>query len=513
MDLPPATPPTLWEHPKNGSTYYFGQGDPPPGTTRGSLAEYQRHVRERMEEVQRKMREAEENVLRDREHLADRERAIANVALPLNHKTKGLAAFLELPAEHPTLQHGSPSPYTPGARVATHVEPPAPLSRPRRRQTPMHDAERKPAKPSLETLLRELQEDEEIEELTLVINQLAPKRSMPLEEVDLFARGDKFSSLGKVREYLQERHFDGRAARFVAVLMVDGGEEARWKIELGEDRERLERHEIEHQARMAAWRRQQGLPEPALSGASAPIPVPPGGMFSLEQVQQMMEAAVAKAQAAAAAPAAPAPAAAPEPQKFFTPAEMEEMIRRAVDQAIPKPAPAAAEPPKGPLEQLGDVIGQAKTATKQLDDLRETLGVGDAADPQELTVNKNGMEVPVKMFETDPKTAFMLSNAAMFQGIIGSAFDGLTKGITAVIREGNESRRAEVEIREREVRTKEREMALIRQKQEALERQRQIEAGERREEAPEQEDAPEAPPVVNSEAWAPPRHRKSERHG
>jgi len=511
--LPSLDPPEVWVN--EGVTYYFGGASVvPAGMQRGSVQQYTAFYKAAMERRRLQIEASKRNL---EAQIAERKQREQEIFAPELER-----------AQEP--REGDPSPYTPGARISFFTprpvlpDPPPESTPARRRSLTM-----KPRAPSYETTLLENQEEAEI--FRLRITRIAPDPGL-LEELDLFELLGELGSLGAVKKYLAEHHFDGRPAIFSIHLVIDTEEEGPWRITIPRDQYRIELAKIEQEAQIARLRAERGLPPlapSALAGGPAPqvlppaplppAPAPQGGVFTPADVDAAITRALAgllermphlaSSPPQASPPPAPAPAPAPQappapasptpaPIQGFSKAEVEIMIAEALAKVAPKPA---EEPTPTPSERLKSVTQEAKDAITTLQEAKteitQALGIDptaaeaakDAADEIDPTIEKNGFNIPRALFKSDPKTALVMSNLPVVQAVIG----GLKEATKEIIQETTKARKENLEADALELRNQERKLAII-ERQKALSGQ-----GEATGEAP----------VVTSGDWEPPRNRRT----
>lgn len=491
-DLPSPRPPQRWEH--GGKVFYFGHGDPPPGTEAGSLAEYTRYYREEMLRFSEQLGQAEANMEAEKKERLQRE-----------------ASLMDLPFSHDApLKTGDPSPFNPAASVRLYTPQP---SRP---APTMHDDRSRARAPSFELTIQENQAD--AVQMDLRIFRISPDRG-DLGDVNLFENLGEMNTLGGVRAYLLANHYDGRCAIFQVRLLIDGEEEGPWSITLPKDPERIARAEIDREANLRAYRRERNLPDlPQALGATAPpapavpppppapMPVPQGGFFTAEQAAMMIATAIEelKRQNAPKPPPNEQPA---QEKTLYTPEEVRKMIAEEIAKTQPaQPAqPAApAEPPKSALEQVKESLHQAQ---ETISTVKEITGGGGDEDDIDPTIDKNGISIPKELFKSDPKTALFLANGPVAMSFLG----GIKEAAKELMHENAKLKKEELANRAEELRNEERAVELQRKKVEILERAKRLNGGDSEPE-PEERAEPE-PRVVESSDWAPPRNRRTKANG
>lgn len=361
---------------------------------------------------------------------------------------------------------------------------------------------------SYESVLRA--EVDEAEEVRVTIRRVMPNPG-DVGELNVLQESQHAQTLGAIRDYCVANFYDGQPSRFLVELWIDGDSMGKWPIVLPKDPIRIAAAEADERAQVEALYRSRGIappPHPSAprglfappyaAGVPAPAAAPPGHVTQ-EQVEAMIAAAVqktiaalggpaaAQAPAAPAAPVAPgaAPPQAPPSSPYMTEEKAAELVKKAAQEAAaavmpPKPA----EAPLGPIEQAKRGIKDLKDLANLSEEAREALG-GEAAAPADPVVEKNGVALPAKMLETDPKMAFAAMNMPIVKGVL----DSIKDGIKEVMQEDRAGKREEIALMEKA--NREREKSIQLQEREARLRTGQLPQG--------------GGEVVGSDEWPTPR--------
>ena len=339
-----------------------------------------------------------------------------------------------------------------------------------------------PPRESYESILRA--EVDEAEEVRVTIRRVMPNPG-DVGELNVLQESDHCQTLGALRDYCTANFYDGQPSRFLIELWIDGDSMGKWPIVLPKDPLRLAARAADERAQIEALYRSRGLTPPPQPGAAsfappyaagvplggpAPAAAPPG-YVTQEQVETLIAAAVQKTIAAlggvapssAPAPVAPAPAAgpaapaAPAAPGYMLQADAEALVKKAAQEAAAAMAPPKPEEkPKTAIEALEKGVDELDRLSTAVDRAKEKLGVSAPVEAADPVVEKNGVALPAKMLETDPKMALAAMNMPIVKGIL----DSVKEGVLEVLESERKGKREEVKLMEQENREREKSIAL-----------------------------------------------------